>query len=86
MNDFAELRGRLVAGVFRVMQTRQFVRLFQDQRLLWFIMDGMSVRARMRLMLHGAGGGVARALGLATLDDLHDLERQIRASDSSATD
>jgi hypothetical protein len=81
MNCADEVRGRLVGAVFRAMQSKAFVAAFQDRRVLGTITDVLSLRARARLAARQVGGGVARAFGLATLDDLHDLERQIRAGD-----
>ncbi len=78
MVEMADLRTRLVQGAFRVMQTPQFVRLLQDKRVLAFLIDGMSFRARTRALLRESGVRLARILGLATLEDLRVLERDLR--------
>ena len=79
MGTFEELRADAVEKLFQVMRTRRFVTLFQSDRVLDVLTEGMSARAKLRNALRAMGGDIARAFGLATLDDLHDLERQIRA-------
>lgn len=78
MARISDLRTRLVKGAFKVMQTPQFVRLLQDKRVLHVLVDGMSMRARTRMMLREAGEMLARTFGLATLADLRALEQDLR--------
>jgi len=77
MAELTDLRTKLVKGAFKVMQSPRFVRLLQDKRVLNVIVDGMSLRARGRVMLRDLGTKVARAFGLVTLEDLRDLERDL---------
>lgn len=78
MAELSDLRTKLVKGAFKVMQSPQFVRLLQDKRVLHVIVDGMSLRARTRVLLREAGETIARTFGLATLTDLQALEQDLR--------
>jgi len=74
MTELADLQSKVVRGAFRVMQSRQFVRLLQDKRVLGFLVDGMGARVRFRAAVRGFGQRVAGVFGLATVRDLRALE------------
>lgn len=78
MAELSNLRTRLVKGAFKVMQSPRFVRLLQDKRVLHLLVDGMSLRARGRILLRDSGEWIAGILGLATLADLRALELELR--------
>lgn len=84
MIGLTDLRTTLVKGAFRVMQSPQFVRLLQDERVLAFLVEGMSVKARGRVLLRETGRALARTLGLATHEDLRAVERDLRDRAASA--
>jgi hypothetical protein len=59
------------------MESPVFVRLLQDRRVLNVLVEGMSVKARLRELARDMGARLAPTLGLATLEDLRALERDL---------
>ena len=74
MND---LRATIVRGAFRIMESRQFVRLFQDERVQRALIEWLSLPARARCWVRSSGAAAARTLGLATVADLRALEQHL---------
>ena len=72
------LRARLVSAAFRVIHSPRFARLVEDHGVLEAIVVGLSVEARARVALRRTGAGVARVLGLATMEDLREVEEAAR--------
>lgn len=77
MIGLTDLRTSLVKAAFKVMQSPQFVRALQDERILAFLVEGMSAKARSVVLLREAGRTLARTLGLATLEDLRSVEQDL---------
>lgn len=78
MADLGELRSKLVQGAFKVMESRSFVRLLQDRRVLTVLVEGMGARSLLSSLGRRVGATAARTLGLATVEDLRSLENDIR--------
>lgn len=76
MNAF-DIKAKLVQGAFKVIESPRCVRLMRDQRVLSRLTAVMSLPAHTRVALHATGRDLARALGLATVEDLRQLELQL---------
>lgn len=72
-----DIRGSLVRVAVRILRGRPGRHLVERSRVLDAIVAGLSLPARARMASRRAGGQAARILGLATVEDLRELEESL---------
>ena len=82
MAELIDLRAALVRGIFKVIESPKCLEVLRTPKALGLLIDVMSVPARCRSTLRDSGRSMARVLGLATAEDLRqvelDLEQRLR--------
>jgi hypothetical protein len=74
----ASLKKTLVARGMRLMSDPRVMKLMQDPRVMKALMSAMSMPARAQNFAKEHAETVARAMALATEDELKDLRRTVR--------
>jgi uncharacterized protein YlxW (UPF0749 family) len=74
----ASLKKDLVARGMRLMSDPRVMKLMQDPRVVKALMTAMAMPARAQNFAKEQAETVARAMALATEDEVKDLRRQVR--------
>lgn len=67
----------LAERALRLIESPACVGALQRSPLLDIVTGGLSIPARARVAMRQTGSSVARALGLATVEDLRRVEREL---------
>ncbi len=73
------LKDKLVTEGMRIATNPAFAKLMQDERFMKLVMAAVSMPGRVQTFTAEQKEQFAKAMGLATVDEVRDLRRQLAA-------
>ena len=73
-----DLKSKLMQEGMKLMSNPKVMKLMQDERVMKAVMDVMSVPGKVQSFTDDQVAKLAKAMSLATEDEVKDLKRQIR--------
>lgn len=73
------LKDKLVTEGMRIATNPAFAKLMQDERFMKLVMAAVSMPGRVQTFTAEQKEQFAKAMGLATVDEVRDLRRQVAA-------
>ncbi len=74
----SSLKKTLVQQGMKLMSDPRVLKIMQDERVLKALMQMMSMPGKVQSIRHDSVEKLAKAMSLATEDEVNDLKRQIR--------
>lgn len=73
-----DLKQKLMQEGMKLMSNPKVMKLMQDERVMKAVMTAMSLPAKVSTIKENAGEKVAKAMNMATAQEVKDLKRTIR--------
>lgn len=80
------LKDKVMAEGMKLAQSPQVAKLMQDERVMKLVMTAVSVPGKVQSFTTEQKEAFAKAMGLATQDEVKDLKRQIAALEREIAD